>query len=118
MENYIAEISNIDGNSWILMSIMCCLGCMLIKILVNSTAFAAFGYPVLVYTSLAANNLVQKHQIFFSTEKAAVVAFSTGVGMAVGVMALIAVYYLVGSLYQPTAPKRLDLPRSSRIAME
>ena len=118
MENYIAEISNIDGNSWILLSIMCCLGGMLIKILVDSTAFAAFGYPVLVYTSLAANNLIQKHQIFFSTEKAAVVAFSTGVGMAIGVMGLVSLYFLLGSLYQPAAPKRLDLPRSSRTAME
>ena len=118
MENYIAEISNIDGNSWILVSIMCCLGCALIKTLVNSTAFAAFGYPVLLYTSLAANNLIQSNHMFISAEKAAVVAFSTGVGMAIGVIVLIALYYLVGSLYQPPAPKRLDLPRSSRTAME
>jgi hypothetical protein len=118
MDNYIAEISNIDGNSWILMSIMCCLGCMLIKILVNSSAFACFSYPVLIYTSLAANNLVQKKQAFISTEKAAVVAFSTGVGMAIGVMFLISLYYFVTSLYQPSAPKRHDLPRSSRTAIE
>jgi hypothetical protein len=118
MENYIAEISNIDGNSWILVSIMCCLGSMLIKILVDSTAFAAFSYPVLLYTSLAANNIVQKYNAFISTEKAAVVAFSTGVGMAIGMMALISLWFIVGSLYQPAPPKRLDLPRSSRTALE
>jgi hypothetical protein len=118
MENYIAEISNIDGNSWILMSIMCCLGCMLIKILVNSTIFSFFSYPVLVYASLAANNLIQKNHAFISTEKAAVVAFSTGVGMAIGVMILISLFYIASSLYQPAAPKRLDLPRSSRTAIE
>jgi hypothetical protein len=118
MDNYIAEISNIDGNSWILMSIMCSFGCMLIKILVNSTVFSFFSYPVLIYSSLAANNLVQKGQIFISSEKAAVVAFSTGVGMAFGVMLLISLYYIVSSMYQPAAPKRLDLPRSSRTAIE
>jgi hypothetical protein len=118
MDNYIAEISNIDGNSWLLISIMCCFGCMLIKILVNSTLFSFFSYPVLLYSSLAANNLVQKAQIFFSTEKAAVVAFSTGIGMAFGIMILISLFYIVSSLYQPSAPKRLDLPRSSRTALE
>jgi hypothetical protein len=118
MDNYIAEISNIDGNSWLLVAIMCSFGCMLIKILVNSTVFAFFSYPVLLNSSLAANNLVQKGQIFVSAEKAAVVAFSTGVGMALGVMVLISLFYIVSSMYQPSAPKRLDLPRSSRTALE
>jgi hypothetical protein len=118
MDNYIAEISSIDGNSWLLISFMCIFGCMLIKTLVNSTFFAIFSYPVLLYSSLAANNLVQKGQIFISTEKSAVIAFSTGVGMAFGVMVLISLFYIVSSLYQPSAPKRLDLPRSSRTAMD
>jgi hypothetical protein len=118
MENYIAEISNIDGNSWLLVAIMCSFGCMLVKILVDSTLFAILGYPVLLYSSLTANNLIQKGQIFVSSEKAAVVAFSTGVGMAIGVMILISLYYVVTSMYQPAAPKRHDLPRSSRTALE
>jgi hypothetical protein len=118
MDNYIAEISNIDGNSWILMSIMCSFGCMLIKTLVNSTVYSVFSYPVLLYSSLAANNFIQKAQIFFSTEKAAIVAFSTGIGMAFGVMVLISLFYIVSSMYQPAAPKRLDLPRASRTAID
>jgi hypothetical protein len=118
MDNYIAEISNIDGNSWLLMAIMCSFGCLLIKILVDSALFAVFSYPVLMYSSLAANNLIQKGQIFISAEKAAVVAFSTGVGMAFGVMLLISLFYVITSMYQPSAPKRLDLPRSSRTAIE
>jgi hypothetical protein len=118
MDNYIAEISNIDGNSWILMSIMCSFGCMIIKIIVNSTVFSFFSYPVLMYSSLAANNLIGKAQFFFSSEKAAIVAFSTGIGMAFGVMVLISLFYIASSLIQPAAPKRLDLPRSSRTALE
>jgi hypothetical protein len=118
MDNYIAEISNIDGNSWLLISFMCIFGCLLIKILVDSTAFAILSYFVLLYSSLAAHNLILKGQIFVSSEKSAIVAFSAGIGMAFGVMLLISLFYIVSSLYQPSAPKRLDLPRSARTAVE
>jgi hypothetical protein len=118
MDNYIAEISNIDGNSWILVSIMCTLGCMLIKMVVQNALFSFCSYPALLYSSLTANNLIHKSGLFVSAEKAAIVAFSAGIGMVVGIVVLVSAYFIVGQLYRPSGPKRLDLPRSSRAAME
>jgi hypothetical protein len=118
MDDYIAEISSIDGNSWILISIMCSLGCMLIKMVVQNALFSFCSYPALLYSSLTANNLISKSGIFVSAEKAAIVAFSAGIGMVVGIVMLVSVYFIFGKLYQPSGPQRLDLPRSSRAAME
>jgi hypothetical protein len=118
MDDYIAEISNIHSNSWILVSIMCSLGCMLIKMVVQNALFSFCSYPALLYSSLAAHNLVQKSGLFVSAEKAAIVAFSAGIGMVVGIVILISAYFIICNIYQPSGPKRLDLPRSSRAAME
>jgi hypothetical protein len=114
MDNYIAEISNIDSNSWILMCMMCVWGVVLVKMMVGSWAFGMASYPVLIYSSLAVNNVMGKFGFTTTLEKAAAVAFATGIGMTCAVVSLIALFYLAGSLYQPKAPERLDLPRSSR----
>ena len=118
IDNYIAEISAIDGNSYILVMMMCAFGCFLINIVVQSAVYSVCSYPVLLYCSLAANNFLPKLNFFVSAEKYAIVAFSTGVGMTVGVCALIALFFVAGGLYRPSGPKRHDLPRSSRAAME
>jgi hypothetical protein len=118
MQDYIAEISAIDSNSWILMMMMCSLGCLIIKILIDSTAFSFISYPVLIYCSLITNNFLRKNEIAPGFEKASAVAFATGIGMTVGIVAMIALYFSLGALYQPAPPKRLDLPRSSRTAIE
>jgi hypothetical protein len=114
MDNYLAEISNIDSNSWILMSLMCIWGVVLVKMMVDSWAFGMASYPVLIYSSLAVNNFMGKFGYTTTLEKAAAVAFATGIGMTCAVVGLISLFYLAGSLYQPKAPERLDLPRSSR----
>ena len=114
MDNYIAEISNIDSNSWILVLLMCSWGFIIIQVMVKSTAFAMLSYPVLVYSSLAVNNVAGKLGYATRLEKAAAVAFSTGIGMTIAVVLLISLYFLVTGLYEPKAPERPDLPRSSR----
>jgi hypothetical protein len=114
MDNYIAEISSVDTNSWVLVMLMCAWGFIIIKVMINSTAFAALSYPVLVYTSLAAHNFIGKNAILPGLEKAAAVAVSAGVGMTISVVLLVSLYFFLTSLYQPAAPDRPDLPRSSR----
>jgi hypothetical protein len=114
MDNYIAEISSVDGNSWVLILLMCAWGFMLIKVMIDSTVFAVISYPVLVYTSLAAHNFLGKNAVLPGLEKAAAVAVSTGLGMTVSVILLVSLYFLLTSMYQPSAPDRHDLPRSSR----
>jgi hypothetical protein len=114
MDIYIAEISSVDRNTWVLVLMMCAWACMLIKVLVDSTAFAVFSYPVLVYSSLAAHNFNIKNSIMPGLEKAAAVAFATGIGMTIAVAGLVALYFLLTSMYQPSAPERPDLPRASR----
>jgi hypothetical protein len=118
MDNYIAEISNVDTNSWILVLLMCSWGFGIILAAVKSTAFAVISYPALIYSALAANNFLAKFDYVTRLEKAAALAFATGIGMTAAIIILISLYFVVTGLYQPPAPKRLDLPRSSRTAIE
>jgi uncharacterized membrane protein YedE/YeeE len=70
--------------------------------------------PVLVVSSLATYRAMTGVDYVAGMEKAAAVAFATGVGMSIAVVFLIVLYYVVSAITEPAAPERLDLPRSSR----
>jgi hypothetical protein len=113
MGHYITDILNIDSNSWILMLLMCTWGFIIIQVMVKSTAFAMISYPVLVCSSLAVNNLAGKLGLAARLEKAAAVAFSTGIGLTISATLLISLFLLVTGLYEPKAPDQPDLPTGS-----
>jgi hypothetical protein len=111
---FLHDIFNIDRNSLILVLMLCTWGFMIIQIMVPVFGFAVLCYPVLVVSSLAAYQGLTGIAYVQGMEKAAAVAFATGVGMSIAVVFLIVIFYLLSALIDPSAPERLDLPRSSR----